>query len=81
MRIRVRLFALAKELAGADILDIDMTAGACIGELRTCLEKERPALASLLKQSAWAVNQEFAGLTTPLHDGAEVAVLPPVSGG
>jgi molybdopterin synthase sulfur carrier subunit len=28
-----------------------------------------------------AVNQQLAGLITPLHDGDEVAMFPPVTGG
>jgi molybdopterin converting factor subunit 1 len=81
MRIKVRLFARAKELAGTDFLVIEMKSAASIAELSRYLEKQTPALSPLLKQSAWAVNQEFAGLTTSLYDGAEVAILPPVSGG
>jgi molybdopterin converting factor subunit 1 len=81
MRIRVRLFARAKDLAGLDFLDIEMGAGSRVEELRRRLLEERPALASLLGQSAWAVNQEFADMSTLLREGAEVALLPPVSGG
>jgi molybdopterin converting factor subunit 1 len=81
MRIRVRLFARAKDLAGVPILDIEMGAGARVAELRRRLLEERPALAPLLEQSAWAVNHEFANMTTLLPEGAEVAMLPPVSGG
>jgi molybdopterin converting factor subunit 1 len=81
MRIKVRLFARAKDLAGTDILNVEVKSGACVAELSRCLEEQTPALGTLLRQSAWAVDQEFAGMTTLLHDGAEVAVLPPVSGG
>ena len=81
MRIRVRFFARAKDLAGAEVLDVEMKAGARVEELRRRLQEQRPALASLLGQSAWAVNQEFASMATPLQEGAEVALLPPVSGG
>jgi molybdopterin converting factor subunit 1 len=81
MRIRVRLFARAKDLAGADVLDVEMGAGARVVELRRRILEERPALAPILEQSAWAVDQEFANMATPLREGAEVALLPPVSGG
>ena len=33
------------------------------------------------KAIAVAVNRDYATLATPLHDGDEVALLPPVSGG
>jgi molybdopterin converting factor small subunit len=35
----------------------------------------------LLQRSAVAVNREYVGWETKLHDGDEVALLPPVSGG
>ena len=81
MQGKVRLFARARDLAGADSLEMALAPGDRVLELRDRLLQERPALAPILERSAWAVNQEFAGLTTPLLDQAEVALLPPVSGG
>ncbi len=81
MRVRVRLFARAKDLAGASSVALDLPDGATIGQLRRHLAKEQPALAVLLERSALAVNDEFAVDETPLSPGADVAVLPPVSGG
>ncbi len=80
-RLTVRLFARARELAGTDVLVLDLPAGATVAELRRRLAEERPALSGLLGRCAVAVNDEFAedGLTLPLR--AEVALLPPVSGG
>ena len=40
-----------------------------------------PSLAGLLAVSAFAVNEEFAGDGQPILSAAEVALLPPVSGG
>jgi molybdopterin converting factor small subunit len=79
--MKVRLFARARELAGADCIDVDVAPGATVGELRRRIGGLYPALAKLLERSALAVNDEFAddGLTLPLN--AEVALLPPVSGG
>jgi molybdopterin converting factor subunit 1 len=79
--VTVRLFARARELAGADVLALDLHAGATVADLRRRLAEERPALRGLLDRCAIAVNDEFAedDLTLPLR--AEVALLPPVSGG
>ena len=79
--VTVRLFARARELAGAEALTLNLPAGATVAELRRRLAEERPALSGLLGRCAVAVNDEFAedDLTLPLR--AEVAVLPPVSGG
>ncbi len=40
-----------------------------------------PRLAPLPKDALLAVNQTFANRATPLTDGDEVALMPPVSGG
>jgi molybdopterin converting factor subunit 1 len=79
--MKVRLFARARELAGADAIDVPLPAGATVRDLRRRIAEQCPALAGLLERSALAVNDEFAddALTLPLN--AEVALLPPVSGG
>ena len=81
MRVRVRLFARARDLAGADVLTVDLPEGASAGDLRRTLAALHPNLAGLLERSALAVDEEFATDTTPVTAGSEVAVLPPVSGG
>ena len=65
MRVRVRLFARAKDLVGASTVALDLPDGATIGQLRRHLAKEQPALAVLLERSALAVNDEFAVDETP----------------
>jgi molybdopterin converting factor subunit 1 len=79
--MKVRLFARARDLAGADVLDVELPTGATVRELRQRIGVQCPRLAGLLERCAVAVDNEFAedGLTLPL--GAEIALLPPVSGG
>lgn len=79
--MKVRLFAGARELAGADVIEVELPAGATVGDLRQRLALAYPALAGLLARSALGVNDEFADDTLTLPMNAEVAVLPPVSGG
>lgn len=79
--MQVRLFARARDLAGADVLDVPLPAGATVRDLRLRLAKVCPRLAGLLERCALAVDNEFADDALPLPPGAEVAVLPPVSGG
>ncbi len=81
MTVRVRLFARARDLAGADAVAVEMPAGATVAELRRRLGEACPALRPLLPRSAVAVNEDFAGDAAPIPPGAEVALLPPVSGG
>jgi molybdopterin converting factor subunit 1 len=79
--VQVRLFARAGDLAGTGMLAVELPSGATVADLRRRLAEQCPALRPLLTHSALAVNNEFADDTTALADGAEVALLPPVSGG
>jgi molybdopterin converting factor subunit 1 len=79
--MNVLLFARAKDLIGADCIDVEMPEQATIGDLRRRLTQLYPKLAGLLEKSAFAVNDEFADEATRIPSCAEVALLPPVSGG
>lgn len=81
MRIRVLAFASAGDALGAAEIDLDLPAGASVGDLRAWLDQRHPALAPLWPRLAVAVNGAIAAAADPLPDGAEVALLPPVSGG
>jgi molybdopterin synthase catalytic subunit len=81
MNVTVRLFARGRDLAGAASVSVSLPPGATVADLRRRLAAEHPALAALLPRCAVAVGGEFAGDAQPLTDEAEVALLPPVSGG
>lgn len=77
----IHFFARARDLAGADHLEIELTPGATVADLRRCVAERCPRLAELLGRCAIAVDNEFASDELALPAAAEVAVLPPVSGG
>ncbi len=81
MRIEVRMFAAARDRAGAATVAVELPEGATVADLRRRLAVECAPLKALLTHSLFAVNDEFAedGLALPLN--ATVALLPPVSGG
>ena len=81
MTVRVWLFAVAKQLAQAEFLEIDLPAEATVGLLRQRLPESCARLAPLAKYLLFAVDQQYAGDETLLRPGAEVACIPPVSGG
>ena len=81
MTVTVRLFARAKDLAGADAVTVELTAPATVGDLRRRLATEHPRLESLLAHCAFAVDDEFADDLCELSSEVEIALLPPVSGG
>jgi molybdopterin converting factor subunit 1 len=81
MMIEVHLFARARDLAGTDRLSVELPENAVVGDLRRRLAELYPNLGRLLERSALAVDNELAGDAVPLSPSAEVALLPPVSGG
>jgi molybdopterin converting factor subunit 1 len=81
MRITIKLFARLREIAGAGKLERELADGATVGDLLAALRAEFPRLADVTARTITSVNQEFAAPDRPLHDGDEVAIFPPVSGG
>ena len=81
MIVQVRLFAAARQEAGSDVIDVELKNGATVADVRDALASQLPALASLLARVAFAVDAEYAADSREIPDGAEVACIPPVSGG
>lgn len=81
MRITVRLFALYRERLGTDTLTFDLPDGEHVEDMLALLIRRFPHLLPLVDNTRVAVNQEFAEPSQVLHDGDEVALIPPVSGG
>lgn len=81
MNVRVLLFALAKQRAGRDVIEIELPPGATVRQLREALAQKAQPLADLLPHVRFAVNSEYAADRAVIPAGAEVALIPPVSGG
>jgi molybdopterin converting factor subunit 1 len=81
MKVQVKLFAAARELAGSDKLELEIAAPATLADLRRALAKEFPALQKILPHALWAVDAEYAGDSTVINERSEIALIPPVSGG
>lgn len=81
MKIKVRLFAAAQQLANQDSITIECPAGTTVADLKASIIKHIPALDSLLDHVRFAVNAEYVVDDTPLSPDDEVACIPPVSGG
>lgn len=81
MTVKVKLFAALRDAAGASDIAVSLPPGATVGDLRAALASANPALASLLARSAVAVNHDYADDCDVMEEGAEVAIIPPVSGG
>ncbi|REJ67004.1 MAG: molybdopterin converting factor subunit 1 [Planctomycetota bacterium] len=81
MIIEIKLFAVARQLADAETVSLEVPAGASLAEVRTALADRVPELADLAAQVRFAVNAAYADDATPIREGDEVAMIPPVSGG
>ena len=81
MKVSVQLFAVARDKAGRASLEIELPEQATVADLRSAIAKECPALAPLLAASRIAVDSEYAAGQQSLAENAEIALIPPVSGG
>jgi molybdopterin converting factor subunit 1 len=82
MVVSVRLFAVLREAARREELDVELADGATAGDLVDAVARDT-GLGAVV-QRGWvvvAVNREYVPAGHPLRDGDEVALIPPVSGG
>ena len=80
--VSVRLFAVLREAARRDELDVELADGATAGDLVDAVARDT-GLGAVVQQGrvVVAVNREYVPAGHPLRDGDEVALIPPVSGG
>jgi molybdopterin converting factor subunit 1 len=81
MRVKVRLFARLRDIAGATELDWEVAGPATIADVWRSLVAAHPALAEYGSSLSCARNEDYARKDAPVADGDEIAFLPPVSGG
>ena len=81
MQITVKLFGAVREAAGAKELSLDLPAGARPADIWDRLVADYPDVERFGTRLAVSVNLEIRAFDVRLHDGDEVAFLPPVSGG
>jgi molybdopterin synthase catalytic subunit len=81
IRVRARLFAIQRELAGTREVSLELPDGATIEDAWAAVVERHPALAPGRPSVRFARNGEYADPATPLGDGDELAIIPPVSGG
>ena len=81
MRVTVRLFAGARQRAGRPEVTLELAGPATVAGLKRELAASYPELAPLVPTLMIAVAAEYASDDTTIPPGAEVAAIPPVSGG
>lgn len=81
MKLDVKLFARARDLAGADHVQVELAEEARVADLRSALTERFPALKPLAPSLLIAMGAEYADDSLPIDPTREVACFPPVSGG
>jgi molybdopterin synthase sulfur carrier subunit len=81
MKITVQLFARARDLAGAERVELELPAVSSVADLKQSLAVRFPAVSPLISGLLVALGTEYADDKTLLRPDVEVACFPPVSGG
>jgi MoaE-MoaD fusion protein len=76
MTVTVRLFAILRQRAGRDSIELELPEGARVADALAQVDDLAGGLRLVM-----AVNREYAAADHPLAPGDELALIPPVSGG
>jgi MoaE-MoaD fusion protein len=81
MQIRLRYFAIVREIMGQSRETMDLPEGATVGDVMARITAAHPRLDGASRSIMLMVNQEYVLADHVLADGDELALIPPVSGG
>lgn len=81
MRVRVLFFGRLREIVGASEDWAEVGEGSRVEQVFSQYEQKFPQLSHFRPSVVPSVNEDFSGWQAGLHEGDEVAFLPPVSGG
>jgi len=81
MKVRVKLFAVARQRVGRDEVEIELPAQATVRQLRGALVEQYPPLADVVPHARFAIDSDYAADSAAVPAAAEIAIIPPVSGG
>jgi MoaE-MoaD fusion protein len=79
--VKVLFFGMLRDITGRAEECIEVAEGACLDSVFDRYAQQFPRLRGLQSSIVLASNQQFCDRTTSVHDGDEIAFLPPVSGG
>ncbi len=81
MIVRIKLFAWLRDAAETDECWVELRPGASGFDARTALTERYARLRGLVDHVRLAVNLEYRSWESPLADGDELSLIPPMSGG
>ena len=81
--ITLKYFASLRDIAEKEEDSLDIKNPITIDQLSDIISKTAPKMGAIIREKKVmiSVNQEMASADTIIHDGDEVAFLPPFSGG
>lgn len=81
MKIRIALFAAARQITEKSEIELELAPGSTIADLETRLCEIYPDISDLISRSLFAIDHEYVETDTPVCESSEIAMIPPVSGG
>ncbi len=81
MNVHVQLFAAAKDRAGTDIAELQVSDDCTVGDIRSALLAKYSELEPIAAHLLFAVDDAYGTDETAVPSGARLACFPPVSGG
>jgi len=79
--IIVKLFAAYQEAYGVSELKLNFPLNTPVSAVLDCLIVQHPELKQWRNLTRFGINLQFVDPDTLLHEGDEVVLIPPVSGG
>ena len=81
MNVKVKLFAVAKQLAGAETVAVTLPNSPTVKKLRDALGQQFPPLYDITQRAMIAIDAEYVNNDAIVPEHSEIALIPPVSGG
>ena len=81
IEVKVKLFAIYQEAFETPELELVFPQQTTVGNVLETLIIQKPYLSKWREVTRFGVNLQFVEPDTPLQDGDEVVLIPPVSGG
>jgi len=81
MKVRLLYFAVLRDIIGESAAEVTLDDGASPRDVWSRLRANHPRLADYSQPPLTAVNESYVSPDEALHDGDELAFIPPVAGG
>jgi molybdopterin synthase sulfur carrier subunit len=81
INVTVKLFAAYQEACGVPEIQLALPVGTSVVEICDRLIANHPQLSQWRDLTRFGINLQFVDPHTPLQNGDEVVLIPPVSGG